>query len=104
MNNTERVWIPKQSRPLLKKKHHHIMKKALFIFASALLLTACSKPYRVAVDYENVADNTPIVLLNYFTNEVVDSTVFTDGKALFEGEIPTMATANRPFSSSNRER
>ena len=63
------------------------MKKVLFIFASALLLTACSKPYRVAVDYENVADNTPIVLLNYFTNEVVDSTVFTDGKALFEGEI-----------------
>ena len=63
------------------------MKKVLFIFASALLLTACSKPYRVAVDYENIADNTPIVLLNYFTNEVVDSTVFTDGKALFEGEI-----------------
>ena len=63
------------------------MKKVLFIFASALLLTACSKPYRVTVDYENIADNTPIVLLNYFTNEVVDSTVFTDGKALFEGEI-----------------
>ena len=63
------------------------MKKALFIFASALLLTACSKPYRVTVDYENIEDNTPIVLHNYFTNEVVDSTVFTDGKALFEGEI-----------------
>ena len=43
------------------------MKKQFLLFASALLLTACSKPYSVTVDYGNKNDGMQVYLQNYFT-------------------------------------
>ena len=62
------------------------MKKQFLLFASALLLTACSKPYSVTVDYGNKNDGMQVYLQNYFTGEIIDSTTFADGKAVFNGK------------------
>lgn len=84
------------------------MKKQFLLFASALLLTACSKPYSVTVDYGNKNDGMQVYLQNYFTGEIIDSTTFADGKAVFNGKTGRTTSlklhlpTNRRLSSSNR--
>ena len=62
------------------------MKKFFLFLASALLLTACSKPYSITVDCEEINDSTTVYLTDYFTGDTLNSAHFTDGKALFSGE------------------
>ena len=84
------------------------MKKQFLLFASALLLTACSKPYSVTVDYGNKNDGMQVYLQNYFTGEIIDSTTFADGKLYLTGKLGRTTSlklhspTNRRLSSSNR--
>ncbi len=77
------------------------MKKQFLLFASALLLTACSKPYSVTVDYGNKNDGMQVYLQNYFTGEIIDSTTFADGKAVFNGKTGKNYIAQATFADKS---
>lgn len=77
------------------------MKKQILFFASALLLTACSKPYSVTVDCGDKNDGMQVYLQNYFTGEIVDSSTFVDGKAVFNGKTGKNYIAQATFGDKS---
>lgn len=81
--------------------------KALFLAsAAALTLVACSAKaqpnnYKVTVTAPPVADGEMIYMMNYDTSDKMDSTVVTNGKAVFEGIVEAPAFV-RLASDGNR--
>lgn len=82
------------------------MKCKLFMAAASLALVACTAKaqpdnYKVTIENIPVEDNSLVYLLNYDTSNKIDSTLVSNGKAVFDGIIETPAFV-RLVSDGNR--
>lgn len=83
-----------------------MMKSKLLVSAAALALVACTAKaepnnYKVTVEDPNLVEGAMMYILNFDTTDKMDSTVMTNGKAVFEGKIESPAFV-RLESEGNR--
>ena len=83
-----------------------MMKSKLLVSAAALALVACTAKAepnndKVTVEDPNLVEGAMMYILNFDTTDKMDSTVMTNGKAVFEGKIESPAFV-RLESEGNR--